>query len=78
MMSSVDTGVTVSICGVSAAIAASGAIKGINKTLLLTTLVLIVALPMLVLQPWINPGIAYPRDRGRRMLGGYNSIQRHR
>jgi uncharacterized membrane protein YadS len=44
----------VSICGVSAAIAACGAIKGDKKKLsYVTSLVLIVAVPMMVLMPWI-------------------------
>jgi uncharacterized membrane protein YadS len=44
----------VSICGVSAAIAACGAIQGDKKPKLsyVTSLVLIVAVPMMVLQPW--------------------------
>jgi uncharacterized integral membrane protein (TIGR00698 family) len=44
----------VSICGVSAAIAACGAIKGDKKKLsYVTSLVLIVAVPMMVVMPWI-------------------------
>lgn len=44
----------VSICGVSAAIVAAGAIGGDKKKLsYVTTLVLLVAIPMLILQPWI-------------------------
>jgi uncharacterized integral membrane protein (TIGR00698 family) len=44
----------VSICGVSAAIAACGAIKGDKKKLsYVTSLVLIVAVPMMVIMPWI-------------------------
>ncbi|MEK7445301.1 MAG: putative sulfate exporter family transporter, partial [candidate division NC10 bacterium] len=43
----------VSICGVSAAIAACGAIQGDKKKLsYVTSLVLIVAVPMMVLMPW--------------------------
>ncbi len=44
----------VSICGVSAAIAACGAIQGDKKKLTyVTSLVLIVAVPMMVVMPWI-------------------------
>src|SRR4029079_15651355 len=44
----------VSICGVSAAIVAAGAIKGDKKKLsYVTALVLLVAIPMLILQPWL-------------------------
>src|SRR5262245_2851289 len=44
----------VSLCGVSAAIAACGAIKGDKKKLsYVTSLVLIVAVPMMIAMPWI-------------------------
>jgi len=44
----------VSICGVSAAIAACGAIQGDKKKLsYVISLILIVAIPMMVLEPWI-------------------------
>jgi len=44
----------VAICGVSAAIAACGAIKGDKKKLsYVTSLVLIVAVPMMIIMPWI-------------------------
>jgi len=44
----------VSICGVSAAIAACGAVKGDKKKLsYVTSLVLIVAVPMMIVMPWI-------------------------
>jgi uncharacterized integral membrane protein (TIGR00698 family) len=44
----------VSICGVSAAIAACGAIQGDKKKLTyVTSLVLIVAVPMMIIMPWI-------------------------
>jgi uncharacterized integral membrane protein (TIGR00698 family) len=44
----------VSICGVSAAIAACGAIKGDKKKLsYVTSLVLIVAVPMMIVMPWV-------------------------
>lgn len=61
----------VSICGVSAAIAASGAIKGDKQKLsYVTTLVLVVALPMLVLQPWIIRFFHIPEIVGGAWLGG--------
>jgi uncharacterized integral membrane protein (TIGR00698 family) len=44
----------VSICGVSAAIAACGAIQGDKRKLsYVTSLVLIVALPMMIVMPWV-------------------------
>lgn len=44
----------VSICGVSAAIAACGAIQGDKKKLsYVTSLVLVVAVPMMIVMPWI-------------------------
>jgi uncharacterized integral membrane protein (TIGR00698 family) len=44
----------VSICGVSAAIAACGAIQGDKKKLsYVTSLVLVIAVPMMVIMPWI-------------------------
>jgi uncharacterized integral membrane protein (TIGR00698 family) len=61
----------VSICGVSAAIVAAGAIKGDKKKLsYVTTLVLLVAIPMLVLQPWIIKKFAIPEVVGGAWLGG--------
>lgn len=61
----------VSICGVSAAIVASGAIKGDKKKLsYITTLVLLVALPMLILQPWIIKQLGIPEIVGGAWLGG--------
>jgi uncharacterized membrane protein YadS len=51
----------VSICGVSAAIATSGAIKGDPKKLSYTTsLVLVCAVPMMVLQPYIARWFSIP------------------
>ncbi len=48
----------VSICGVSAAIAACGAIQGDKKKLsYVTSLVLIVAVPMMVIMPWMVKGV---------------------
>ena len=61
----------VSICGVSAAIAASGAIKGDKQKLsYVTTIVLLVALPMLVLQPWLIRVLHIPEIVGGAWLGG--------
>ena len=61
----------VAICGVSAAIVASGAIKGDKKKLsYITTLVLVVAIPMLVLQPWIIKQLHMPEIVGGAWLGG--------
>ncbi|NIG55958.1 YeiH family protein [Chitinophaga sp. Cy-1792] len=61
----------VSICGVAAAIVASGAIQGDKKKLsYVTTLVLIVAIPMLVLQPWLIKVFHIPEIVGGAWLGG--------
>jgi len=61
----------VSICGVSAAIVASGAIKGDKKKLsYVTTLVLLVAIPMLILLPWIIRELKIPEIVGGAWLGG--------
>lgn len=61
----------VSICGVSAAIVASGAIKGDKKKLsYVTTLVLLVAIPMLILQPWIIKHFNISEIVGGAWLGG--------
>lgn len=61
----------VSICGVSAAIVAAGAIKGDKKKLsYITALVLLVAIPMLVLQPWIIKRFGIPEIIGGAWLGG--------
>lgn len=61
----------VSICGVSAAIVASGAIQGDKRKLsYITTLVLLVAIPMLVLQPWLIKHFNIPEIVGGAWLGG--------
>ncbi|MFZ4560165.1 MAG: YeiH family protein [Saprospiraceae bacterium] len=61
----------VSICGVSAAIVAAGAIQGDKRKLsYVTTLVLLVALPMLVLQPWAIRALGIPELVGGAWLGG--------
>ena len=61
----------VSICGVSAAIVASGAIKGDKKKLsYVTTLVLLVAIPMLIVLPWMIKELGIPEIVGGAWLGG--------
>jgi uncharacterized integral membrane protein (TIGR00698 family) len=61
----------VSICGVSAAIATSGAVKGDPKKLSYTTsIVLICAVPMLVLQPIISKSMGIPDVVAGAWLGG--------
>ncbi|MBI5195316.1 MAG: putative sulfate exporter family transporter [Nitrospirae bacterium] len=61
----------VSICGVSAAIAACGAIEGDKKKLsYVTSLVLIVAVPMMVLMPWAVKAFGIPDIVGGAWLGG--------
>lgn len=61
----------VSICGVSAAIVAAGAIGGDKKKLsYVTTLVLLVAIPMLLIQPWIIRHFGIPELVGGAWLGG--------
>ncbi|MDX2279438.1 MAG: putative sulfate exporter family transporter [Saprospiraceae bacterium] len=61
----------VAICGVSAAIVAAGAIQGDKKKLsYVTTLVLLVAIPMMILQPWIIKVLHIPEIVGGAWLGG--------
>ncbi|MES2649679.1 MAG: putative sulfate exporter family transporter [Bacteroidota bacterium] len=61
----------VSICGVSAAIVASGAIQGDKKKLsYVTTLVLVVAIPMMILQPWLIKVLHIQEIVGGAWLGG--------
>ncbi len=61
----------VSICGVSAAIATCGAIEGDKKKLsYVTSLVLIVAVPMMVLMPWAVKAFNIPDIVGGAWLGG--------
>ncbi|MDB5248510.1 MAG: putative sulfate exporter family transporter [Segetibacter sp.] len=61
----------VSICGVSAAIVAAGAIKGDKKKLsYVTTLVLVVAIPMLIILPWVIRKLGIPEIVGGAWLGG--------
>ncbi len=61
----------VSICGVSAAIAACGAIQGDRKQLsYVTSLVLIVAIPMMIVMPWVIGHFDIPPVVGGAWLGG--------
>ena len=61
----------VSICGVSAAIAACGAIQGDRKKLsYVTSLVLIVAAPMMVIMPWVVRHFQIPDIVGGAWVGG--------
>ncbi len=61
----------VSICGVSAAIVAAGAIKGDKKKLsYVTMLVLLVAIPMLIILPWVIRKAGIPEIVGGAWLGG--------
>ena len=61
----------VSICGVSAAIATCGAIQGDRKKLsYVTSLVVIVAAPMMVVMPWAIRTFGIPDAVGGAWLGG--------
>ena len=61
----------VSICGVSAAIATCGAIQGDRKKLsYVTSLVVIVAAPMMVAMPWTIRAFGIPDAVGGAWLGG--------
>jgi len=61
----------VSICGVSAAIAACGAIQGDKKKLsYVTSIILVCAVPMMVIMPWIVKGFGMPDVVGGAWLGG--------
>jgi uncharacterized membrane protein YadS len=61
----------VSICGVSAAIATCGAIQGDRKKLsYVTSLVLVVAMPMMVVMPWIARAAGMPDAVAGAWLGG--------
>jgi uncharacterized integral membrane protein (TIGR00698 family) len=61
----------VSICGVSAAIAACGAIQGDRRKLsYVTSLVLVVAMPMMVLMPWVAQVVGMPDVVAGAWLGG--------
>ena len=61
----------VSICGVSAAIATCGAIQGDRKKLsYVTSLVLVVAVPMILVMPWITRVAGMPDAVAGAWLGG--------
>ncbi|NMN36207.1 YeiH family protein [Pedobacter sp. SG918] len=61
----------VSICGVSAAIVAAGAINGDKRKLsYVTTLVLIMAIPMMIILPWAVKYFNIPEVIGGAWLGG--------
>lgn len=61
----------VSICGVSAAIAACGAVQGDKKKLsYVTSLVLVVAVPMMVIMPWVVKTLGIPDLVGGAWIGG--------
>jgi uncharacterized membrane protein YadS len=61
----------VSICGVSAAIAACGAIQGDRRKLsYVTALVLVVAVPMIILMPWIVRFAGIPDVVAGAWMGG--------
>lgn len=61
----------VSICGVSAAIVAAGAINGDKRKLsYVTTLVLIMAIPMMIVLPWAVKYFHIPEVIGGAWLGG--------
>ncbi len=61
----------VSICGVSAAIAACGAVQGDKKKLsYVTSLVLVIAVPMMVIMPWLVKALGIPELVGGAWIGG--------
>ncbi len=61
----------VSICGVSAAIAACGAIQGDKKKLsYVTSVVLLCAVPMMIAMPWLVPLLGLSQEVGGAWLGG--------
>ena len=61
----------VSICGVSAAIATSGAIKGDSKKLsYVISMVLITAIPMMIFMPYIAAYFNFPQEVTGAWLGG--------
>lgn len=61
----------VSICGVSAAIAACGAIQGDKKKLsYVTSVVLLCAVPMMIVMPWVVKALGLSAEVGGAWLGG--------
>jgi len=62
---------SVAICGVSAAIATCGAIQGDKKKLsYVTSLVLIVAVPMMIIMPWLVKAFQIPDIVAGAWMGG--------
>lgn len=62
---------SVSICGVSAAIATSGVIKGDNKKLsYVISLVLVCAIPMMYIMPWVADLLGLSEEVAGAWLGG--------
>jgi len=62
---------SVAICGVSAAIATCGAIQGDKKKLsYVTSLVLIVAVPMMIIMPWLVKAFQIPDIIAGAWMGG--------
>lgn len=61
----------VSICGVSAAIAAAGAVVAKKKEITyVTALVIITAIPLMIVTPWIAQAIGLPADIAGAWFGG--------
>lgn len=61
----------VSICGVSAAIAAAGAVLAKKEEVTyITALVIVTALPLMVLMPWVASAIGLPADVAGAWFGG--------
>jgi len=61
----------VSICGVSAAIAAAGAVLAKKKEITyVTALVIVTAIPLMVAMPWIAQGLGLPADIAGAWFGG--------
>ncbi len=61
----------VSICGVSAAIAAAGSVVAKKEHITyVTTLVIVTALPLMVIMPWIAQAIGMPADVAGAWFGG--------
>ncbi len=62
---------SVSICGVSAAIAASGAVLAKKEQLAyVTTLVILFALPLMLIMPWAAKAMGLPTDVAGAWIGG--------
>lgn len=69
----------VSICGVSAAIATCGAIKGDSRKLsFVVSLVLVVAVPMMYLMPWLARSLGLSQEVAGAWMGGTIDTTRRR